>query len=80
MSLANYYPVKKNFFSFIYFAIFSDVVGAAIISNDDKDSLVKIDTETIFSRKDTSRDSYKKAKIVYQNIPYPQPKKLLIIG
>ena len=54
---------KKNFFAFVYFAIFSDVVGAAIISNNDKGSLVKIDTETIFSRKDTSRDSYKKAKV-----------------
>jgi len=54
---------KKNFFAFVYFIIFSDVVGAAIISNNDKDSLVKIDTETIFSRKDTSRDGYKKAKV-----------------
>lgn len=54
---------KKNFFAFIYFAIFSDIVSAAIISNNDKDSLIKIDTETIFSRKDTSRDSYKKAKV-----------------
>ena len=54
---------KKNFFAFIYFAIFSDVVGTAIISNDDKNSLVKINTDAIFSRKDTARNSFEKAKV-----------------
>ena len=56
---------KKDFYAFVYFLIFSDVVAVAIISKQDRDhkSLLKIDTKTIFSRKDTSMDSYKKAKI-----------------
>jgi len=54
---------KKNFSAFVYFAIFSDAVGTAIISNSDKNSLVKIDTDTIFSKKDTSKDSYKKTNV-----------------
>jgi len=56
---------KKDFYSFIYFLIFSDVSGVAILSKSDNEdkSLVKIDTKTIFSRKDTSANSYKKAKV-----------------
>jgi len=56
---------KKHFYSFVYFLIFSDVVGAAIISkdgNNDK-SLVQIDTDTFSSRKNTDKDNYKKAKV-----------------
>ena len=56
---------KKDFYSFVYFLIFSDVASVAMISKQDNDhkSLVKIDSKTIFSRKDASMDGYKKAKI-----------------
>jgi 3-oxoacyl-[acyl-carrier-protein] synthase III len=42
---------------------FSDVVGAAIISNDDDSGIVKIDPTAIFSQKGTGSDDYQKAKI-----------------
>jgi len=56
---------KKDFYSFVYFLIFSDVVGAAIVSNHDNNnkSLVQIDIDTIFSRKNTDKDNYKNAKV-----------------
>lgn len=54
---------KKAFHAFVYFLIFSDAVGVAILSRNNNESLVKIDTDTIFSRKDTVPDNYKKAKI-----------------
>lgn len=54
---------KDDFYAFVYFLTFSDVTGVAIISKTDDNTLVKIDTKTIFSRKDTGKDNYKKAKI-----------------
>jgi len=56
---------KKDFYAFVYFLIFSDIATVALISNQDNDhkSIVKIDTKTIFSRKDTSLDGYTKAKV-----------------
>jgi len=56
---------KKDFYAFVYFLIFSDLASVAIISKPDNNhkSLLKIDTKTIFSAKDTSRDGYKKAKV-----------------
>jgi 3-oxoacyl-[acyl-carrier-protein] synthase III len=54
---------KKDFYSFVYFMTFSDVVGAAIISNDDDSGIVKIDPTAIFSQKGTGSDDYQKAKI-----------------
>jgi len=56
---------KKDFYAFVYFLIFSDIAAVAIISNQDSDHkpLLKIDTKTIFSGKDTSIDGYKKTKI-----------------
>ena len=53
---------KKDFYSFVYFMTFSDAVGAAIISKEDDNALIKIDPKAIFSRKETSND-YKKAKV-----------------
>jgi len=50
---------KKDFYSFVYFVIFSDTVGAAIISNDDDRGLVKIDAKSIFSQQETNHDNYK---------------------
>jgi len=54
---------KQDFYAFVYFLIFSDITAVAIISKQDSNhkSLVKIDTKTIFSQKDTSIDGYKKA-------------------
>jgi len=54
---------KKDFYSFVYFVLFSDTVGAAIISNDDDRGLVKIDAKSIFSQKETNHDNYKNAKV-----------------
>jgi len=56
---------KKDFYSFVYFLIFTDVVGAAIISKNGNNgkSLIQIDTETFSSRKDTIPDNYKKTKV-----------------
>lgn len=56
---------KQEFYNFIYFLIFSDVTASAILSgqNRSNDYIAKIDTSTIFSLKETSKDSYKKATI-----------------
>jgi len=54
---------KKDFYSFVYFVLFSDTVGAAIISNDDDKGIVKIDAKSIFSQKETNHDNYKNAKV-----------------
>ena len=54
---------KKDFYSFVYFMTFSDIVGAAIISKEDDDGLLKIDPKAIFSQKETGRNDYKKAKV-----------------
>ena len=54
---------KKDFYSFVYFMTFSDVVGAVVISKEDNKALVKIDPKAIFSRKETGHDDYKKAKV-----------------
>ncbi len=54
---------KKDFYSFVYFMTFSDVVGAVVISNDHDGALVKIDPKAIFSQKETGPDNYKKAKV-----------------
>jgi len=54
---------KKDFYSFVYFLIFSDIVGAAIISNDDDKGIVQIDARSIFSQKETNHYDDKKTKL-----------------
>jgi len=56
---------KKDFHDFIYFLIFSDVTSAVLISKNDQieKSIAQIDTNAIFSRKDTSPDGYKTQSI-----------------
>lgn len=53
---------RKDFNSFIYFLIFSDVAASALLTQSDE-GIVRINTDTICSRKDTSDDGYKKASI-----------------
>jgi len=52
---------KKDFHDFIYFLILSDLTSAVLISKDDKieESIAQIDTNAIFSRKDTTPEGYK---------------------
>lgn len=54
---------RKDFNNFIYFLVFSDVTGAAILSHPEKSNryLAKIKTETISSRKDNTVNGHKKA-------------------
>jgi len=56
---------KAEFYEFIYFIIFSDVAAVAILSGEDTTDkpLAQIDTETIFSLKDISKEAYTKASV-----------------
>jgi len=53
---------KSNFYNLIYFLIFSDIVGATILSQKSKGN-IQIDSDFILTLKDTSKKGYDKATL-----------------
>ena len=54
---------KSDLNNLVYFLIFSDVVGGTILSKNDKNRIASIDSNDIFSCKDSRKNGYKKASL-----------------
>jgi len=54
---------KSNFYNLIYFLIFSDVVGATVLSQKKSQASIQIDSDFILTLKDTTKRGYDKATI-----------------
>ncbi|MEX0657008.1 MAG: hypothetical protein WD154_05640 [Nitrosopumilaceae archaeon] len=54
---------KSDLNNLVYFLIFSDVVGGTILSKNDKNRIASIDSDEIFSCKDSRKNGYKKASL-----------------
>ncbi len=54
---------KSNFYNLIYFLIFSDVVGATVLSQKRSQASIQIDSDFILTLKDTTKRGYDKATL-----------------